>query len=159
LLLVALIILISNFLKSITVSRLAIFIGARNAPLSYVIRPDSSSPDPLPPLAAGKPWSEACGSIRNEMELCLTHDDPVFGDDNHEIFTLLHDSLEGTIYGATITPYKKKKDGRAAWYALLTQHASQDRRNAEVKRDTTFLTSHIWKGNGKALSKASPSFH
>jgi hypothetical protein len=89
-------------------------IGARNTPLSYVIRPDSLSPYPLPPLMAGKPWSEMCGSIRNEMELCLDHDDPVFGDDNHEIFTLLHDSLERTIYGATITPYKKKKDGRAA---------------------------------------------
>jgi hypothetical protein len=82
------------------------------------------------------------------MEFCLTHDDPVFGDDNHEIFTLLHDSLEGTIYGATITPYKMNKDGRAAWHALLTQHAGQDRWDAEVKRNTTFLTSHIWKGNG-----------
>jgi hypothetical protein len=101
-------------------------IGARNALLSYVIRPDSSNPYPLPPLEAGKPWSEACGLIQNEKELCVTHDDPVFGDDSHEIFTLLHDSLEGTIYGATITPYKKKKDGRAAWYALLTQHARQD---------------------------------
>jgi hypothetical protein len=101
-------------------------IGARNALLSYVIHSDSSSPYPLPPLEAGKPWSEACGSIKNEMELCLDHDDPVFGDDNHEIFTLLHDSLEGTIYGATITPYRKKKDGRAAWLALLTHHADQD---------------------------------
>jgi hypothetical protein len=118
-------------------------IGARNAPLSYVIRPDSSSPDPLPFLEAGKPWSEACGSIQNEMELFLTRDDPVFGDDNHEIVTLLHDSLEGTIYGATITPYKKMKDGRTAWHALLTQHAGQDQWDAEVKRDTTFLTSHI----------------
>jgi hypothetical protein len=34
---------------------------------------------------AGKAWSEACGPIQNEMKLCLTHDDPVFGDDNHEI--------------------------------------------------------------------------
>jgi hypothetical protein len=41
-------------------------IGARNAPLSYVIRPDSSSPDPLTPLMAGKPWSEACGLIQND---------------------------------------------------------------------------------------------
>jgi hypothetical protein len=133
-------------------------IGARNAPLSYVIRPDRSSPYPFPPLAAGKPWSEACGSIQNEMELYLTHNDPVFCDDNHEIFTLLHDSLEGTIYGATITPYKKKKDGRAAWHVLLTQHAGrQDRWDAEVKCDTAFLTSHIWKGNGNIpLAKHCP---
>jgi hypothetical protein len=34
---------------------------------------------------AGKPWSEACESIQNEMDLCLTHDDLAFGDDNHKI--------------------------------------------------------------------------
>jgi len=129
-------------------------IGSRNAPLSYVIRPDISSPVPLPPLEAGKPWAEIYGSIRSEMESCLTHDDPVFGDDNHKIFDMLHDSLQGTTYGATIIPHKRKKDGRAAWHALMTQHAGQDRWDAEVKRDTTFLTSHIWKGNGNiTLSK------
>ena len=123
-------------------------IGSRNAPLSYVIRPDSTCPDPLPPLEVGKPWSVAYGSIRSEMESCLTHDDPVYGDDNHKVFDMLHDLLQGTTYGATIIPYKRKKDGRAAWHALMTQHAGQDRWDAEVKRDTTFLTSHIWKGNG-----------
>jgi hypothetical protein len=37
------------------------------------------------PSMAGKPWSEACGSIQKEMDLCLTHDDLVFNDDNHVI--------------------------------------------------------------------------
>jgi hypothetical protein len=60
-------------------------IGAWNAPLSYVKRRDISVPDPLPPSMDGKPWSEACGSIQNEMDLCFTHDDLIFGDDNHAI--------------------------------------------------------------------------
>jgi hypothetical protein len=129
-------------------------IGSRNAPLSYVVRNDHLSPDPLPPLATGKPWSEAYGSIRNEMESCLDHDHPVFDDDNHKIFDMLHDSLQGTPYGATINPHKKKKDGRKAWLALLMQWAGQDRWDAEVKRENAFLTSHIWKGNGNVtLSK------
>jgi hypothetical protein len=71
------------------------------------------------------------------MEMCLDHDHPVFDDDNHAIFDMLHDSLQGT-----------KKDGRKAWLALLNQHAGQDRWDAEVKRENAFLTSHIWKGNG-----------
>jgi hypothetical protein len=81
------------------------------------------------------------------MEMCLDHDHPVFDDDNHAIFDMLHDSLQGTTFGATINPYKKKKDGRKAWLALLNQHAGQDRWDTEVKRENAFLTSHIWKGN------------
>jgi hypothetical protein len=61
------------------------------------------------------------------MEMCLDHDHPVFDDDNHAIFDMLHDSLQGTTFGATINPYKKKKDGRMAWLALLNRHAGQDR--------------------------------
>jgi hypothetical protein len=38
-------------------------IGSRNAPLSYVIWPDSQCPHPLLPLSAGKPWGEVYGSI------------------------------------------------------------------------------------------------
>jgi hypothetical protein len=82
------------------------------------------------------------------MEMCLDHDHPVYDDDNHAIFDMLHDSLQGTTFGATINPYKKKKDGRKAWLALLNQHAGQDHWDAEVKRENSFLTSHIWKGNG-----------
>jgi hypothetical protein len=129
-------------------------IGSRTAPLSYLIRPDKSRPYPLPPLAYGKPWSEAYGSIRNEMEFCLGHDHPVFDDDNQAMFNLIHDSLQGTQYGATINPYKRKKDGLGAWKALNDQHAGKDRWDAEVKRESLFLTSNIWKGNGSVtLSK------
>jgi hypothetical protein len=129
-------------------------IGSRNAPLSYVIRPDKERPDPIPALSIGKPWSEAYGSIRNEMEFCLDHDHPVFDDDNKAIFDLLHDALQGTAFGATINPHKKKKDGRKAWFALMRQYAGKDRWDSEVKRETAFLTSHIWKGNGNVtLSK------
>jgi hypothetical protein len=80
--------------------------------------------------------------------MCLDHDHPVFDDDNHAIFDMLHDSLQGTTFGATINPYKKKKDDRNAGLALLNQHAGQDRWDAEVKRENAFLTSHIWKRNG-----------
>jgi hypothetical protein len=84
----------------------------------------------------------------------LDHDHPVFDDDNHKIFDMLHDSLQGTPYGATINPHKRKKDGRKAWLAVLMQWAGQDRWDAEVKRENAFLTSHIWKGNGNiTLSK------
>ena len=129
-------------------------IGSRTAPLSYIIRPDKMAPDPLPPLERGKPWSEIYGSIRNEMEFCLSHDHPVFDDDNQAMFNLIHDSLQGTQYSATINPYKRKKDGLGAWKALNDQHAGKDRWDAEVKRESLFLTSNIWKGNGSVtLSK------
>jgi hypothetical protein len=123
-------------------------IGSRTAPLSYVLRPDPMRPDPLPPLEAGKPWSTAYGSIRNEMEFCLNHDHPVFDDDNRMIFNILHDALQGTTYGATINPFKRKQDGMGAWRSLNSQHAGKDRWDAEVKRETTFLTTQVWKGNG-----------
>jgi hypothetical protein len=123
-------------------------IGSRNAPLSYVLRPDKNRPDPLPPLDVGKPWSETYGSIRNEMEFCLDHDHPVFDDDNRIIFNMLHDALQGSTFGATINPFKRKQDGMGAWRSLKEQHAGKDRWDAEVKRETTFLTTQIWKGNG-----------
>jgi hypothetical protein len=78
------------------------------------------------------------GRYMDQMEMCLDHDHPVFDDDNHAIFDMLHDLLQGTTFGATINPYKKKKDGRKAWLALLNQHAGQDCWDAEVKRENAY---------------------
>jgi hypothetical protein len=122
-------------------------IGTRNAPLSYVIRPSETVPDPPPALENGKPWSIEHGSIRMEMEARLSFDDPVFDDDSAALFDLLCEALHGTQYAATLISFKRKRDGRGAWIALLRQYAGKDRWEAELKKEHEVLTTHTWKGN------------
>lgn len=60
-------------------------IGVRNAPLAYVIRENEAVPPP-PPLKAGEPYSEAHGSVREEMIARLSHVHGLFHDDSTSVW-------------------------------------------------------------------------
>ena len=45
-------------------------------------------------------------------------------------------------------PFKKSKDGRAAFAALATQHAGQDKWDKELQKCEELMTQRVWKGNG-----------
>jgi hypothetical protein len=129
-------------------------IGGRYAPLSYVIRKDEAVPSVAHVLAANLPWCEEYGSVKEELINRLSFMDPVFNDDMAALYDLLVEALHGTQYAATLISFKKKKNGRAAWFALLRQHAGTDKWEQELKREQEVLTSHSWKGNNNiTLSK------
>ena len=102
-------------------------IGVRNAPLAYVIRSTATFPAEAPALANGQPHSTEHGSVKSEMIARLSHTHALFRDDNAKVYHFLEEVTRTTIYSSTLTPFKRRKDGRGAYLALLSQHAGDDK--------------------------------
>ncbi len=121
--------------------------GINQAPLAYVIRPKVEVPAPAPPLARHLPHSEQHGSIEGELIFRLSHTSPTFRDDNSTVYHYLEEATRGTVYSTTLKPFSRKKDGRGAWVALVSQHAGNDKWEKELKMQESLLKSRVWKGN------------
>ena len=122
-------------------------IGVRNAPLAYVIRPDESVSQATPTLAHGQPFSVEHESVENEMIARLSHVHALFKDDNAKVYHYLEEATRATIYSSTLTPFKRRKNGRGAFLALLSQHAGDDKWEKDLRTQETFLKTRVWKGN------------
>ena len=120
-------------------------IGARTIPLAYVIRNDPNVPA-IGAIAAGKPHSEEHGSIEDELIARATHTHALYREDNSSVYYLLEEATRSTSYAASIKPFQRKKDGRAAWLALSSQYAGKDKWEAEINRHEQFLHTRLWKG-------------
>lgn len=66
------------------------------------------------------------GSVEMEMIACLLHRHPLFKSDNRQVFDVIEAALRGTSISPTITQFRKTRDGRAAYLALVSQHAGRD---------------------------------
>ena len=64
--------------------------------------------------------------MEDELIAITSHSHPLFRNDNGEVFDLLETSLRGTNYSATIIQFRKARDGRSAYFSLVSQHAGDD---------------------------------
>lgn len=122
-------------------------IGNRHAPLSYVIREQVEVPIVAPPLDTNQPHSVLHGSVEGELIARLSHNSPIYRDDNKQVYLYLEEATRGTIYGASIKPFTRTKDGRGSYLALISQHAGVDKWEKELQDQEKFLYSRKWKGN------------
>lgn len=120
--------------------------GAMNIPLAYVIRANAVV-GLAPPLEPNKPYSNEHGSVVNELIARASHSHDLFDHDNAEVFVILSSGLQGSTYAATISSFKRRRDGRGAWTALISQHLGKDKWQKEVKKQESFLLTFVWKGN------------
>ena len=136
--------------------------GVRKAPLAYVIR-DSVDvlPEVLPPgvtvgdtdpLVAGCPYGNG-GSIFNDLISRLSHTHPLFSTDNAKVYSALEEASRGTTYGSTVKAFSRRRDGRAAWLALVSSHAGSDKWESLQKENTRWLMNTKWNGTTYSLEK------
>ena len=121
--------------------------GVRKAPLSYVTRTEVLRTMPAPALANNRPHSNEHGSVEQETVARLSHDSPLYRDDNQKVYEHLEEATRNTPYAATIKPFEATKDGRGAYDALLKQHAGDDKWQTELKLQETLMKTRKWKGN------------
>lgn len=123
-------------------------IGANNVPLAYVIRATQEVvPNEAPPLVPNQAHSEEFGSIEADMIARAPHTGPLYRRDNESLYFKLEVATRGTNKAATIKPYSRTKDGRAAYLALIAQHAGKDRWQTLVQQNESILHDVKWKGN------------
>ena len=122
-------------------------LGVRDIPLAYVVRSQATPPAPAPALRTGYPYSTEHGSVSRELIERASHTHVLFDTDNEEVFNHLESSLRSTQYAATLSSFKRAKDGRGAWTAVISQYVGRDKWQKEVKKQEVFLHTFVWKGN------------
>ena len=121
-------------------------IGVRYVPLSYVIRKNDTVVAICPALAADQPYSELYGSVEGDMIARASFTNGLYRSDNAAVYYKLEEATRTTTYASSIAPFQKKKNGRAAFQALVSQYAGDDKWEIEVKRQDAILHSRKWKG-------------
>ena len=123
-------------------------VGRRNIPLSYVVRDNESVTNPAPPLLEDKPYSQEHGSVEGELVARASHSHPLFRSDSADVYYHLEAATRNSEVAASLKPFQRKKDGRAAYLAVLSQYAGEDKWAAELKKYDNFVHTAKWKGTG-----------
>jgi len=121
-------------------------VGVRTIPLSYVIRTDVDvDPAVAPPIGAGKPHADTYESLEAELVARASHDHPLYRKDNAQVYYLIEEATRTTSYAASIKPFQRRKNGRAAWLAIVNQYVGEDKWRAKWKRQDDLLHNRCWK--------------
>ena len=134
-------------------------VGRLGAKLSHVVRKDDAVPAEVEPLADGKPYSEAAGSLADEFAMRCDHEHPAFAEDNAIVFDALERALRGTTFYATLRPHSKSKDGRAAWFSVQANYLGEDKLRQEIVEVEDMLNNRQWKANGYTTLERFANMH
>ena len=66
---------------------------------------------------------------------------------------MLELTTRGTIYAPTVTSHSRRKDGRAAWLAMISSHAGTEKWEKLFKDKSNFMMNTKWNGKNYALEK------
>jgi hypothetical protein len=89
-------------------------IGTRTISLAYVVHDEVAVPAP-PLLLNNQTFSETQGSVEAELIARASHAHPLFRDDNASVYYLLEEATRTTSYAASIKPFQRTKNSRAAF--------------------------------------------
>ena len=124
-------------------------IGVRDVPIFYVLRSMVAVATPAPPRATNKPYSDSHGSVQDELISRVSFDHACFFDDRAKLYEMVEIAARNTKYAPTVAPYKATKDGRGAFYALVTQHAGTAKWEEIIKMANAQLRTMKFKGNNQ----------
>jgi len=123
-------------------------VGVRDIPLAYVIRELEVPPVALPPLATGMPHSTEAGSVQYELISRASHAHPNYRSDNDKVYGKMEEATRSTSYAASIKPFQRLRNGRAAYMAIINQYAGADKWTLEITKFDSLLHNDKWKGTG-----------
>ena len=126
-------------------------------PLIYVLRDEATVPDqaldPLGTNAAGTidSYFGESGSLQDELVARLPHSGPIYKHDNASVFLLIEKATRNTSIESTVKAFARKKDGRAAFLAIVANHAGETKYRAIHKKRYNLLTNIKWNGRSYPL--------
>ena len=85
-------------------------------------------------------------SMLEELINCLSHEGPIFCDDNKTVFMMISKNVDGTSVESTIKSYPIRKDGWATFLALISNHAGDTKYRAIFKSRSNLLQNIKWNG-------------
>ena len=136
--------------------------GVRNIPLSYVVR-EKVDVDPeaevggvadldvtYDPLQPNKSHGSS-GSVLDDLIKRSGHNHALFKTDNATVYSLIEQAARSSPYLSTIKPFETRKNGCAAWNALLTSHVGKDQWEKIQKENSRWLMQSEWNGKRHSL--------
>lgn len=136
--------------------------GVRKTPLAYIIRdsvdvlpetrPAGDTTTKIDPLEDGKAHGEN-GSILNDLIARLSHTHPLYKTDNAKVYSALEEATRGTAYSSTVKSFSRRRDGRAAWLAVVSNHAGIDKWEILQTENMKWLMNTPWTGTSYSLEK------
>ena len=117
-------------------------------PLMYVIRKEVHPADPPPSIVINRPYSEEFGSLRAELIARASHDHVNFDEDNGLVFDAIELSTRGTKLAASIQPFRRQRNGRGAYNAIIGHYLGEDKWVKEFKKSEGIIHGSKWKSTG-----------
>ena len=90
------------------------------------------------------PYIEA-SSIGMELTNQASHVHPIFREYNEAVYHCLEASTQGTSNVALLNPYQWTKYGKGDFQSIIKEHASEDKRELDIKKDKGLLHNCSWK--------------
>ena len=121
-------------------------------PLIYLLRKISAVPAEVnDPLVTNAHYGQS-ESMLEELIQRLPHSGPIYKDDNKTVFMMIK-AVAGTSVECTIKSFPRQKDGRAAYFALVANHAGDEKYRAIVKARMNLLQNIKWNGRSYPLEQ------
>jgi len=129
-------------------------LGVENIPLAYVIR---ESVTPVISLAQNVlrpelPYGTAYSSFFDEMIGCASHDNVAYSEDNAAVMNTLVHVLKGTSFEVSLAPFKRKRDGRNAFFALSQHNLGTNRWEHILEKADEIVSHRVWNGRSNRYS-------
>ena len=120
-------------------------------PLAYVVRDDVAVPtEDDDPLEANSYYG-ASGSLLDELIARLPHTGAIYKNDNATVYMLVEKAARGTSVESTVKAFSRRKDGRNAFLALISNHAGDTKYRSIQKKRMHLLQNIKWNGRSFPL--------
>ena len=85
-------------------------IGVRNAPFTYLTRPDAQPPTIFAARVVDQPYSVDYELIEHKLKFCVLHNHTLSKSDNSALFQIIDRAVAGHDVSATIAPFRCTHD-------------------------------------------------
>ena len=117
-------------------------------PLSYVLRKDATVAHEVDDPLTGDDYYGVSGGLIQEMTARIPFSGSLYKTDNKTVYLHLSEAYRGTACESTVKAIKQ--DGRAAFMALMSHHAGDEKYHSIAKNLVHKL--NTWKCNGSSCS-------
>ena len=103
---------------------------------------------PPPAVEIERPYSAPNDSISSELVERVTHIHVLFTTDNQVLYGHLEEATRLSLADSTVTQYKNKRYGIAAWKYIISAHCATSDWEDKIARINLIISTTVWKGTG-----------
>ena len=119
--------------------------------MRYVLRDSTEAPGEEEDLFLLNTYYGQSGNILKELIERLPHEGQIFKNDNATVYMMIKKAVRVSSVECTIKYYSRKKDGRSAFKALISNHAGETKYHGIMKKRMNLLQNIKWNGRTYTL--------